>query len=226
MRLSKIILAAVAVAVPALAGTINVTNAGSLEVGSGDELRFNFQAWNFAQYTQGSLPSRVSFMFSVLPLGGTAPQFQAWLENGDQSYLVSFDNPVTVGTGAMKSQYYQGSVNAFSDSQSFSSAAANALFGANGTATATLVLRDLGGSANLQLPGYSIAQAMTISLSNGTVGMGAVRGAVYLEQVALGLVPAVGGAFAALPTPEPGAFTLAGLGLALTLAGGIRKKLL
>jgi hypothetical protein len=104
---------------------------------------------------------------------------------------------------------------------------ATRLFGSDGTRTAALVLRDLGGTGLLQLPGYTISQATTISLSNGTVSMGAVHGGVYLDKATSpSLVAASAASFATLPAPEPEACTLAALSLLLGVAAKVRKKLL
>lgn len=190
---------------PLGAGTIDSTTA---LLHSGDSLRFEVLAWNFAALAAGfgveQYPTGVRFVFVSAPVNSTA-QFEAALDSGDGAVAAPFGALLSFAPGVFQGSGYSGTVSTLEGSLYLSEALSQQLFGGS---AAVLTLRNTGADVTLGLPPYTLAQDLNVSLSGGPLSVGALNGGVTLEDA---------------PEPGSGALLLVG-GALLCLLSRVLKR--
>jgi hypothetical protein len=215
-------------ALPACAGTADVTGQTQVTLGPGDALAFTFSASSYlahaAQYQAPAYPTQIDFLFATADLASGA-DFTAELQSGDGSLSLAFDN-VAVSDGSFQGALYNGPVTTLSGAAGLDPGTAAGIF----SGPAVLVLTDAGYGVTAGLPPYLLAQTMVVSLSGGGLSVGGVIYGVSLEQA-----PAASGDPPVDPmdglsddgpqdVPEPDSGLLLAGGGALLLALGLALK--
>lgn len=219
---------------PCYAASIDVSSADDFTLQHGDSLAFAIGIWNFASLA-GNLglspyPDRISFQLSALPpaseasprsaralssLSSSRYLFGASLQSLDGAVCVPLNNgaPLGLSTGYRSSSGYTGPISVITGDTSLTPALAGAIFDDAALTPwsdgAILVIRNLGEDLDLGLPGYSLKQSFSASLSSsgGSLRLGAVTNRVLASS----------------PTPEPASLGLM-LSGAILLASVCRKR--
>ena len=210
---------------PLAASTIDVTDASSVTLASGDELLFSFGIGNFGRYAAGAGPSRIGFTFSSVLENPLFASLSAALQSTDGAFSILFDSPIPMEQGAMRSRGYNGSVAVWRSSIDLGDDAVEQLFGPEKDVSAYLVLRNLGDEIALGLPGYTMAQSMAILAAKGGLNVGTPYEGIFLEKR-----PEIRGkleresARVGTETPEPELFLPVAIGLSGLLGARLRKS--
>lgn len=156
---------------PLSAGTIeNVSANTTQQMNTGDTLYFLISNLSLP----GEIDS-VQFLFATLPLDHTA-RFAAELTSRDGSVAASF-HPVADIPGTFQGAGYIGTVTVITGELQFGPKLSSGIFQ---NTRATLALRNLGPAVSFRLPGYTISQDMSVTLTSGNYRVGAVTaGALY-----------------------------------------------
>ena len=156
---------------PLSAGTIvNVSGNTTQQMNTGDRLYFLI--------SNLSLPGEldhVQFLFATLPLDHQT-RFAAELTSRDGSVAVSFPS-VGEGEGTFLGSGYSGAVSVIAAEMQLHPKVSASIFQ---NTRATLALENLGPAVNLRLPGYTLPQDLSVTLTSGNYSVGAVTaGALY-----------------------------------------------
>jgi hypothetical protein len=159
---------------------------------SGDSLAFEILTSNFgynaARFGLPRNPTDVSFTFITAPVDSQVP-FSAWLQSPDGTTAVPFSGLLYFSSAWFAGSQYIGFVSTISGYLHLSQADSAGIFGSG---SATLLLVDDGPEITLGLPPNSLYRDLTVTLTGGPLGVGAMSQAVRF-QVAV---------------PEPGCFLL------------------
>jgi hypothetical protein len=222
-----LIFASMAICCPA--STI-VTTQTSATLHTGDALEFLFSGFNFTNYTGSASASRVTFSLNT-GLLETDSLFDVCLQSQDGSVVVPIADDLGFSDGIWKSSLYSGAISTLTASVTLTAAEQAALFGASGTNLVLLVLRNAGDTITVGLPNYSLLQTGTISLSGGSVSVGATPLRVYLESSPLVAGEVQSNQLTNSPEPASMALVLLGIGAGVwqrtrrrTSTGGNRKE--
>jgi len=167
---------------PLCGGTIDASRAATILLDPGESLAFAIPIGNYrmhaATYGLAATPSGVSF--TLMSAASLVPaSLAADLESADGSYAVALGQPLSFEPGYLSSAAYTGPVSTLEGAFSLTAAASQQIFGEG---TAELVLRNIGASILLGLPPNSLPQDLFVSLSDGPLAVGALRGSVLLEE--------------------------------------------
>ena len=166
-------------ALPACAGTIDVTGLTQVTLGLGDALAFTFSASGYlthaAQYQASAYPTRIDFLFATADLA-SAGDLTAELQSGDGLTSVAFDNLV-VSPGSVHGALYNGEAATVSGFVDLAPDIAAGIF----SGPAVLALGSAASGVTVGLPPYGLAQTMVVSLSGGALSAGGVMYGVSLE---------------------------------------------
>jgi hypothetical protein len=192
---------------PLSAGTIvNVSANTTQQMNTGDTLYFLI--------SNLSLPAdvdSVQFLFATLPLDHTA-RFAAELTSRDGSMAASF-HPVADISGTFQGAGYVGPVTVITGDLQLGPKLSQGIFQ---NTRATLALRNIGPAVSFRLPGYTVAQDMSVTLTSGNYRVGAVTaGALYEAWQP----DEEGGRFAPLANAAPVAAPESNSGMLLLAAG-------
>jgi len=175
-------LAAILVALPLGAATIDVSDQAVALFDTGDALSFKVPSWNFAidaaNFGLPVYPTEVGFAF-VSAAEDSLTQIQAVLESSDGSVSVSFGAPIGFVPGTFQGFRYWGPVSVLEGSLHLSEALSQQLFGSS---PAVLILLNAGPSLTVGLPPYTMQQDMNVSLGGGGLRVGAPLGRVSLVE--------------------------------------------
>jgi len=204
MRLFRLVWIASVALGPVAGGTIvNVSDRTRIEMNHGDTLYF--------LVSNLSLPAvdAVEFQF-ISQTPDPMPQFEAELTSRDGAASIAFP-AVEISTGIFAGSGYRGRIWSISGTLELPGSLSTEIF-QNGRAM--LVLRDMGSAVTAGLPGYTLPQDLTLSLSDGAISAGAVTsGALYEDPP-----PAA--------TPESGSWLLtAGGGVLLCVFSRVLKRI-
>jgi hypothetical protein len=191
---------------------IDVSSEDQVTFEQGSSLAFSIGIWNFARMAGDAgaspYPTQISFLLSALPpWSDSAYRFGVFLESPDGrvSTPLNQGTPLGLATGYRNSYGYTGPVSVIMGSIDLTPDLAGTLFSDRALEPrsdgAVLVIRNLGDNLEIGLPGYTLAQNFSASLSSsqGSLHVGAVTNRVLATSVS--------------ETPEPASFVLA-------LAGG------
>jgi hypothetical protein len=205
-------IALLAASLPLAASPLNVTNQTTASLNTDDALFFALATYSFAEdaaeFGLPTLPSVVSFSF-VTAAPGPGGVWDALLETSSGSVIAYFPELMEFEPAEYQSTSYTGSVGELEASLTLSSAEAKQLAG---DSSMVLVLQNLGSSATVGLPPYTIAHDLTASLSGDGLSTGAV-----VDGVTLADPPAPG-----VPEPSSG-WLLAGAGVCWAAAAGMMR---
>jgi hypothetical protein len=195
-----------AAGLPLAASPINVTNQTTASLNTDDALFFTLATYGFAEdaaeFGLSALPSVVSFGF-VTGSPGPSGYWDALLETPGGSVIATFPDFLEFQTAQYQSVDYTGPVGEIEGSITLSSAESQQV----GDSPVVLVLQNLGSTATVGLPPYSIAHDLTVTLSGDGLSTGAI-----VTEVTLADPPGPG-------VPEPGSGWLFAAGAALCCAG-------
>jgi hypothetical protein len=190
---------------PVAGGTIvDVSRLTTLRMNPGDTLYF--------PVSNLSLPAvdAVEFQF-ISQTPDPMPQFEAELSSRDGVTSIAFP-AVQISTGIFVGSGYRGPIWSISGTLQLPGTLSTEVF-QNGRAM--LVLRDLGPTVTLGLPGYTLPGALTLSLTDGATSAGAFTGGALYEDPP---APAA--------TPESGSWLLtAGAGVLLCMFSTVLKRI-
>ncbi|MGO9230722.1 MAG: hypothetical protein ACLQKA_16145 [Bryobacteraceae bacterium] len=199
-----------AAGLPLVASPIAVTNQTTASLHTDDALFFTLATYGFAEdaaeFGLPVLPTLVSFGF-VTSSPGPSGYWDALLETPGGSVIATFPDLMEFETAQYQSAGYTGPVGVLEGSLTLSSAEAQQV----GDSPVVLVLQNLGSTATVGLPPYSIAHDLTVTLSGSGLTTGAVVDGVTLAD------PAPPG------VPEPGSGWLLAAGAALCCATARRS---
>lgn len=194
---------------PLSAGTIvNVSGNSTQQMNTGDTLYFLISNLSLP----GEIDS-VQFLFATLPLDHTA-RFAAELTSRDGSVAASF-HPVADIPGTFQGAGYVGPVTVITGDLQLGPKLSPAIFQ---NTRATLALRNVGPAVSFRLPGYTLPQDLSVTLTSGNYRVGAVPAGALYEAWQPG---AGGGSFAPLANVAPVAAPEANSGILLLAAGAI-----
>jgi hypothetical protein len=159
-------------ALPLAANTMNITNATSAVLNTGDTLSFTFST-----YGPSAAPSNVSFNLVADALASGA-LFQATLTSRDGSITTEFAQPSTFRPSQFQGAYYHGAAASLYGSLTLSNDLSSALFAGS---SAILELQNLGPAITLSFAPYTLAQDLSVSLYGNGVARGGVPVQVRLE---------------------------------------------
>ena len=164
------------------AATIDASRATTALLQPGDSLLFAIPSWNYtanaARFGLPLYPSGVGFIL-ISADSGVPARFQAGLQSSDGAFSQTIAAPLTFGPGALSSSAYTGPVSALEASFQLTAAASQQIFGGSG---AELMLRNLGPAILLGLPATTLQQDLFVSLSGDAMSVGALHGAVLLQE--------------------------------------------
>jgi hypothetical protein len=173
-------LAAVLVALPLGAGTIDVSAQVAALLDTGDALSFTVPSWNFgvnaAHFGLPVYPTSVGFVF-ISAAEDSLARIEAVLMSGDGSVSVSFGAPLSFVPGTFHGSRYSGSISVLVGSLQLSEALSQQLFG---DSPAVLTLRNIGPALTVGLAPYTLQQDMNVSLGGGGLSVGAPLDGVAL----------------------------------------------
>jgi hypothetical protein len=159
---------------PLAAGTIvDVSTRTAQQMNPGDTLFFLVSDLSIAS---GAIDS-VEFQFITQPIPSTA-QFAAELTSRDGSISIAFA-ALDFQPGYFTGAGYRGPISSISGTVDLSPTLAEQIFQ---NTHATLVLENVGPSITVKLPGYTLAQDVSVSLSSGNTMAGAVTGGALYED--------------------------------------------
>jgi hypothetical protein len=203
-------LAAILVALPLGAGTIDVSAQVAALLDPGDALSFTVPSWNFGvnagHFGLPVDPTSVGFVF-VSAAEDSLARIEAVLQSGDGAVSVSFGAPLSFIPGTFRGSFYRGPVSVLEGSLRLSETLSQQLFGGS---PAVLILRDTGPALAVGLPPYTLQQDMRVSLGGGGLNVGALLGGVGRMDSESDPTEA--------PEPHSGALLLGGGGLLWMLA--------
>ena len=205
-----------ALSVPLHASNIDVTGRTWLTVKGGETLAFEFSDSNFVWNARGlgvsEVPSAITFQFLTAANGAQA-EFQATLEAADGSASLALAGPLGFVPGTLSSSQYNGPVSALAGTFYLSAADAQRIFAGS---SAVLVLRNLGPEVDFGLAPFTLRQDLYLSVRGDGFSVGAAAESVVFDPPDAAI----------MPTPEPSAGLLAGLGgVAIGLGGALSNRL-
>jgi len=193
-------------ALPLAAGAIvDVSTHTTQQMNPGDTL--SFLVSNLSLHT---VIDSVEFQFISQPLDSSA-QFEAELTSRDGSVSIAFPSPLQVSAGIFSGSGYQGAISAISGTLRLPPTLSQQIFQ---NTRATVVLQDIGPAVTLGLPGYTLPQDMTLSLTSGDTSAGAVTSGAWYQD------PPVDDA----PESDSG-MLVAGAGVLLCACSGLLKRI-
>ena len=179
---------------PLDAGSIDVSTEATAWLNPNDTLTFEipFGTYSLAasQYRLSVYPTEVGIVFVSAPVDAPG-QFDAALQSADGSAEDAFGAALSFISGEYSSSGYTGYTGPVSALQAvwhLPAGISGQIFGGSG---AFLTLRNAGTAINIGLPGNTLAGDLSVTLSGGPLGVGALRGAVTFQDSA------------PLVTPEP-----------------------
>ncbi len=202
---------------PLTAGTIaDVSTHATQQMNSGDTL--SFMVSNLSLHT--AIDS-VQFQFVTQWLDPST-RFAAVLMSRDGTVSIAFSTPLQVLSGTFQGSHYQGPISSIYGTLELQAGLSQQLFQ---NTRATLVLRDIGPPATLGLPGYTLQQDMTLSLTSGSISAGAFDSAVFYQgRNTLGFSSNTNPPPA--PAPEGDSWALvAGAGVLLCICSRMLKRI-
>jgi hypothetical protein len=203
-------------ALPLSAGTIDVSQAVTVQLRPGDALVFDIPSWNYtlnaAAFSLPLYPTAINFV--LISASDVSATFEARLQSSDGVFSEILGAPLSFSAGVLSSSAYSGPVSTMEGGFQLTTQNSQEIFG--GPGEATLTLRNLGPAVVLgvpsNMPNTTLGQDLFVSLSGGPLAVGALHGAVLLQP-----------SLAPVPEPRSGWLPIAG-GLLLYLAAGHRKK--
>jgi hypothetical protein len=196
---------------PLAASPLNVTQQTTATLATDDALFFTLATYSFASNAASfglpTLPGVVSFSF-VTGYPGPGGYWDALLETPEGEVVASFSALMEFGTAQYSSDSYTGTVGEIGGSITLSSAESQELFG---NAAIVLVLQNLGSTATVGLPPYSIAHDLIATVSGSGLSTGGVVTKVTLDDP---LPPGV---------PEPGSAWLLAAAALCAIAATLLK---
>ena len=211
-------------ALPMAAATVDVAGWSSAVLHTGDTLEFTVSASGYSAHALDwgapSLPARISFLFATLPLDG-AWTMTAELRSRDGATALPFPS-VAASLGTIQSATYRGSLSALSGSLALSPEASARVF----AGPAVLALRNAGRDITVGIPGRSLSQDITVTLSGGSLAVGAAILTAKLDEAPLNLSPLadVSPDASGQAVPEPQSGTLLAVGVLLMAAALALKR--
>jgi len=198
-------------AAPLGAGTIDASGAATVLLAPGDSLVFGIPSWNYsthaAHFGLPLNPTDVSFAL-VSAVSDGSGMFEAELRSGDGSFSMALGAPLSFAAGVLSSSNYAGPVSTLEASFHLNAHLSQQIFG---NSYAELTLRNLGPAVRVGLPPNTLGQDLSVSLSGGSLSVGALHGAVMQATAAT------------VPEPQSAVFLLVG-GVLLWLSRIRRKK--
>jgi hypothetical protein len=195
------------------AETVDVSMRTAQLLQSGDALTFLFTDASYAQLALGMgmapYPSQIFFDLISAPVGA-AGQFTVELESQDKSAGALFPGPVQWTSGVVATSGYSGPASVLTDSLALSSMLSQQIFA---DSHAELIFTYTGPDVTVGLPGYSLKDDLSISLTGGPLSIGAMDYDVTLSN-GLGGATAPSGPNSTAPEPNSAALTF-GAGMLL-----------
>lgn len=197
------------------AATVYVSSQTTQVLQSGDSLAFLFTDSSYARFASGmgmaAYPSQIFFDLISAPVGA-AGQFTVELESEDGSDSSLFPGSAQWTSGVVATSEYSGTASVLADCLTLSSTLSQQIFAGS---DAELILTYTGPDVTVGLPGYSLKNDLSISLTGGPLSIGAMDYSVTLDAGA--------SSASAAPEPESGGLLLA-LGMLLCAISVVLKR--
>lgn len=196
------------------ATSIDLSSSTSTLLHSGDSLSFELFTWNYAvnalAYGQPVNASDILFTLITAPVD-TPPALTAFIESSDQSLSFEFAGPLLFTAGYLSTAAFETPVSAISGHLHVSDSDSLNLFNSG-----EVILRFLneGDDFDLGLPPQTLRSDLFVSLSGGSLSVGALPGGVSQQISSPASRALFSFAAPAASVPEPGS-TL------LLLGGGV-----
>jgi hypothetical protein len=199
------------------ATTIDVSSQPTQLLQSGDSLTFLFTDNSYAQQALANgapaSPSQIFFNLISAPVGAgqlTAGQFTAGVESVDGSASALLPGPVGWTSATVQMAEYDGAASVLAGNLMLSTSLSQQIFAGS---EAELTLTYEGPDVTVGLPGYSLKNALIISLAGGGFSVGGMNYSVTLSS-GQGIIA---------PEPDPVAM-LVTTGVLLCAASGAIKR--